>query len=407
MSSNEVAEKPGAVEFIALMALLTSIEALSIDAMLPALGDIGLALGATGNQAQLIVAMLFLGAAVGQFFSGALSDSFGRRRAVLSFGLLFLAGTAICILSTNFQHMIIGRLVQGFGAAGPYIVAIAIIRDRYKGREMARVMSFTMSIFIMVPIIAPLMGQVVLLVAEWRAIFYSIGVLSAVVLIWFAIRQPETLPPEARAPLSVSGYVASMRAVLGVRVLLIYTGMQGLILGAFIGYLSGAQPIFQGIYEQGALFPVYFAVLSIGIGAAALLNGALVVRLGMRRLTATAMVALAVLSLLFLLWSGAQDHHPPFVGVLIWLFAAIFCFGAAFGNVSAMALEPLGEQAGMGATMFGGVSTLLAVAIGGYVGHRFDGTLVPLALGFAVCAVLALALMFADDGSPWRDRSAE
>jgi DHA1 family bicyclomycin/chloramphenicol resistance-like MFS transporter len=398
-------QHPGLVEFIALMALLTAIEALSIDAMLPALGEIGLELGATGNEPQLIVSMLFLGAAIGQFFSGALSDSFGRRRAVLSFGLLYLVGTAVCILASDFSQMIAGRLLQGFGAAGPYIVAVAIIRDRYEGRGMARIMSFTMSVFIMVPIIAPMLGQGVLLFAEWRAIFYGFAVLSSVVLIWFALRQPETLAPAARVPVSLVGYARSARAVMSARPLVIYTAIQGLILGSFIGYLSGAQPIFQDVYEQGALFPVIFAVLAVAVGVASAVNGALVMRIGMRRLAATALAVLVVLSVLFLIWASSYEDRPPFSGVLIWLMASLFCFGLMFGNIGAIALEPLGAQAGMGATMFGGVSTLLAVAIGSYVGHSFDGTVVPLALGFAICPFLALLLMFLDGGSPWRDRS--
>ena len=407
MSSDKMSLKPGPVEFVALMALLTSIEALSIDAMLPALGEIGRSLGAEGNQPQLVIGSIFLGAAAGQFASGALSDSFGRRPAVFIFIALFLAGTAICAIAADFPQMLGGRVLQGFGAAGPHVVSLAIIRDRYEGREMARITSFVMSVFILVPVIAPMIGQGILFVAAWRAIFGALAALAGLLLIWFALRQPETLSPGARTPLSVLSYLESARSVLRARPLVIYTGVQGLILGAFVGYLSSTQQIFQDIYGQGALFPVFFALLSLAIGTAAALNSALVMRLGMHRLTATALVMLIALSALFLVWSEAQDGRPPFLVLLAWLGASIFCIGAAFGNISAMALEPLDENAGMGATLFGGTSTLLAMLIGVLIGQGFDGTVSPLALGFTVAPVAALALMWLDGGSPWRDRTKQ
>lgn len=405
MRSVEPSFNPGPVEFVALMALLTAIEALSIDAMLPALDDIGRSLGADGNQPQLVIGSIFLGAALGQFVSGALSDGFGRRPVVFVFIGLFMVGTAMCTLAADFGQMLSGRVLQGFGAAGPQIVSLAIIRDRYQGREMARIASFVMSVFILVPVIAPLMGQGILLVAEWRAIFGGLAAVAALVLIWFTVRQPETLPPRTRTPISVAGYVKAARSVLRARALVVYTGVQALIFGAFIGYLSSTQQIFQDIYDQGVLFPVFFAMLSLSIGVAAALNGSLVMRFGMHRLTATAFVVLSVLSILFLLWSQTHGGRPPFIGVLVWLAASIFCVGAAFGNLSAMALEPLGEQAGMGATLFGGVSTLIALLIGSFIGQGFDGTVSPLALGFAIAPVAALALMWMDGGSPWRERT--
>jgi len=397
---------PGPMEFVALMALMTAIEALSIDAMLPALDDIGHSLGADGNQPQLVIGSIFLGVAIGQFVSGALSDGFGRRPVVFVFVGLFMVGTAMCAFASDFAQMLTGRVLQGFGAAGPQIVSLAIIRDRYEGREMARIASFVMSVFILVPVIAPLMGQGILLVGEWRTIFVALAAVAILALIWFAVRQPETLPGEARTAISIAGYLAATRSVVKARPLVVYTGVQALIFGAFIGYLSSTQQIFQDIYDQGILFPVFFALLSLSIGVAAALNGSLVVRFGMHRLTASAFVVLCALSIVFLLWSESHGGRPPFTGLLAWLAASIFCVGAAFGNVSAMALEPLGEQAGMGATLFGGVSTLIALVIGSFIGQGFDGTVSPLALGFAVAPAAALALMWMDGGSPWRERAA-
>jgi DHA1 family bicyclomycin/chloramphenicol resistance-like MFS transporter len=402
MRESSASTKPGPKEFVALMALLGALDALSIDSMLPALDAIGASLGASGNEPQLIITSIFLGAAGGQFVSGALSDGLGRRRVVFIFIAIFLIGTAICVLSQDFNQMLVGRVLQGFGVAGPQIISLAIIRDRYEGRQMARIASFVMSVFIIVPVIAPLMGQGVLLIGEWRAIFWALAGVAVLLLIWFGLRQPETLPPDARTPLSAHSYLSAIYKVVRVRQLIIYTGIQGVILGAFIGYLSSAQQIFQGIYDQGTMFPVLFALVSLSIAAAAALNGAMVVHFGMHRLTATAFVVLIALSGAFFVWAQIHDGRPPFLGMLAWLAASIFCFGAGFGNLTAIALEPLGDQAGIGATIYGGASTLMAVLIAAVVGQSFDGTILPLALGFIIAPLLGLALMWLDRSSPWR-----
>ena len=390
--------RPGPREFIVLMALLTSLEAFAIDAMLPALPDIGADLGAAGNAPQLVIGALFLGAAFGQFVSGALSDALGRRPAIFIFIALFLAGSALCMFAESFQGMLAGRVLQGFGAAGPHVVSIAIIRDRYEGRGMARIFSFVMGIFIMVPVIAPGVGQAILFLVDWRGIFGVLAAYGVFLTIWFAARQPETLKPEARVQLSFQGYWAALRSALRIRSLLIYTGAQGLILGAFIGYLSSSQQIFQDTYGQGALFPLYFGSLAVCIGLSGAVNGVLVMRFGMRRLSSAAFVVLAAASFLFWLWASAAGGAPPFWATMAWLAVTVFCVGVGFGNLSALALDPLGDQAGMGATLFGGGSTLIALPIGALIGLSFDGGVGPLAAGFVVAPFAALLLMRLDRG---------
>lgn len=391
LSERPAAQRPGTREFICIMAALGALEAFSTDAMLPALDEIGVALAAEGNRAQLIIGAIFLGAAPGQFISGALSDMVGRRRSIFAFLVVFVAGTFLCIAAEDFQTMLLGRLLQGFGSAGPYTVSFAIIRDRFEGRDMARISSFVLSVFILVPVVAPLIGQVILTIADWRAIFLVLLGFAALLALWFGLRQPETLTPADRRVFAPRQLLRTCAEILRVRVVLASIAMAGLMLGAFIGYLSSAQPLFRGIYGFDESFPLVFAALSISIAAAGLVNGRLVTRVGMRGMIGFAFVTLIVASLVFL--AIATGGPVPFFVTFAYLAVAVFCFGLCFGNIGALAMEPLGHHAGMGATLFGGVSTLIAAPIGALIGQSLDGTVVPLAVGFLVCAALAFAVL--------------
>ena len=384
---------PGTAEFVALMAFLSALDAFSTDSMLPALGAIGAELGASGNAPQHVVSTFFLGMAAGQLVCGPLSDSYGRKRTIYAFLALYLAGTVVAILASGFGIMLAGRLLQGFGAAGPFVVTLAIIRDCYKGEAMARISSFVMSVFILVPIVAPLIGQGVLLIFDWRAIFVMLLAFALVVLVWFALRQPETLAPERRSSFTPALIWQALAATCGNAQALGYTVIEGFVFAALLGYLSSAQQVFQDLYGQGVRFPLYFGMLGFGVGAAALLNASLVLRLGMRRLTAIALAVLGIGSLAFLVWAVEHGGRPPFWSLMAYLAPALFCFGVLFGNLSALALEPLGEKAGMGATVFGALSTFIALPLGTLVGQSFDMTVIPLAAGFALLPLMALAVM--------------
>ncbi|MBX7233547.1 MAG: multidrug effflux MFS transporter [Caldilineales bacterium] len=388
------ATAPRLGEFVAMMALMTSLVAMSIDLMLPALADIGAELGVQRhNDNQLIVTMIFLGLAVGQLFYGPLSDSIGRKRAIyLGYGVFFI-GTLLALFAASFPMMLAGRLLQGLGVAGPRGVSLALIRDRFEGRPMAQVMSFISVIFILVPVIAPSLGQAILLVASWRAMFLVLLLMGVVSLLWFALRQPETLPAARRAPLSARRIARALREVLGNPIALGYTLMAGLIAGAFQGYLSSAQQIFQIQYGLGALFPLIFAVNALAIGLASFLNARLVLRYGMRALLRTALLGLCGLAVLLVGVALAMGGQPP-----LWLFMALlmpifFCVGVLFGNMNALAMEPLGHIAGVGAAVVGSLSILLATPLGAAVGQTYNGTVTPLALGFALLGLGALALM--------------
>jgi DHA1 family bicyclomycin/chloramphenicol resistance-like MFS transporter len=381
-------------EFVALMAMMMSLTALATDAMLPALDVIGADLGVTrANETQMVVSLLFLGMAVGQIFYGPLSDSFGRKPAIYAGYALFIVGCLLSIFAGAFQMMLIGRLLQGLGAAAPRSVSVALIRDQYEGRLMAKVMSFIMVIFILVPIIAPTMGQVMLMVADWRFIFVVFLLLALTTVIWFALRQRETLPPDHRLPFSAGRILAAFREVLTNRVALGYTVAAGLISGGFLGYLNSAQQVFQVQYGLGARFPLYFAGLALALGVASYLNGRLVMRYGMRLLSTWSSWTLGGLSLLFLAFAWLQAGHPPLWIFTVYMLISFFCIGVLFGNLNALAMEPLGHIAGVGAAVVGALSLLIATLLGMFIGQSYNGTILPLVTGFAVLALLAVAVM--------------
>jgi DHA1 family bicyclomycin/chloramphenicol resistance-like MFS transporter len=373
----------GLGEFVALMAFTMSLVALSIDAMLPAFPEMARDLQVTAaNDIQLVVSMLFIGLAIGQLFYGPLSDSIGRKPAIYIGFVLFILGSLLSMMASDFSTMLAGRLLQGIGTAGPRTVAVALIRDRFHGPEMARVMSFIMTVFILVPIFAPALGQAILLLAGWRTIFGAFIVLALATLVWLSLRQPETLPKDQRRPFTLKNIMAAFREVLRSRLAMVYTLVAGCVSGAFLSYLNTSQQIFQVQYGQGKLFPLYFGILAVSVGFAALLNSALVMRFGMHALVHRALLLMMALSWLFLAIVWAYSGHPP-----LWLFMAIclalfFCIGILFGNLNSIAMEPLGHVAGMASAVIGSITTLSAVVFSYLAGQAYDGTLFPLALAF-------------------------
>ncbi len=382
------------LEFVALMALVFSVVALAIDAMLPALGEIGQELGAThANDPQLIISIFLLGIVFGQAFFGPFSDSKGRKPAIYIGFAVFSIGCLVSIFSTSFSGMLAGRFLQGLGAAGPRITVVALIRDLFEGPEMARVMSLIISIFILVPIVAPAMGQALLIVADWRAIFYAFLGLTIISLTWFSVRQEETLAPGHRIPFSVRRVMGRVREIGGTRVTMGYTVVAGLMSGSFIAYLNSAQQIFQLQYGLGRMFPLYFATLAFFLGLATLLNSWLVVRFGMQVLAGTALWIIAIISIIFLPFSWALAGHPPLWTLMIYLMVSFFAVGLLFGNLNALAMEPLGHVAGTGSAFVGVVSTLIAVAAGTLIGQSYNGTILPLVTGYAVLSLFSLIMM--------------
>jgi DHA1 family bicyclomycin/chloramphenicol resistance-like MFS transporter len=331
--------------------------------------------------------------ACGLLFYGPLSDSTGRKPAIYVGLVLFLSGCLLSVFATSFSVMLAGRFLQGLGAAGPRIVVIALVRDQHAGRAMARIMSFVMAVFILVPALAPALGQAILAVAHWRAIFASLLVLAVIAFAWFAIRQPETLPRERRCPLRLRGIAEGVVETCANRQALGYTLAMGLIFGAFIGYLSSAQQVFQGHYGVGVLFPAYFAALALSIGSASVVNARLVMRFGMRNLSSRALWMLSSLSVVFLAVTAAAAGHPPLWAFMAFFMPVFFCIGILFGNFNALAMEPLGHIAGVAATVVGSLSTFISLLLGTVIGQGYDGTVLPLVVGFAVLGLAALVVL--------------
>ncbi|MAT97518.1 MAG: Bcr/CflA family drug resistance efflux transporter [Anaerolineaceae bacterium] len=366
---------------------MMALTALSIDAMLPALAQIGSDLQVqNANDRQLVISMIFVGLAFGQLFFGPLSDSTGRKPAIYAGLVLFMFGSLMSMFAVNFPMMLLGRLLQGVGVSAPRAVTLALVRDQFAGRGMARVMSFVMTVFILVPMLAPSMGQAILSFSSWRAIFGSFLLLATIALVWFALRQPETLAPENRAPFTGRRIINTAQEIMKNRLALGYTVTAGLVSGAFIGYLNSAQQIFQEQYELGTLFPIYFGVIASSIGLASLLNSRLVMQLGMRLLVRGSLLIIFGLSVVALGIAPFFAGQPPFWVFMAYLMLSFFCVGVLFGNLNALAMEPLGHIAGIGAAVVGALSTLISVLLGTLIGQSYNGTILPLVIGLGVLA---------------------
>jgi MFS transporter, DHA1 family, multidrug resistance protein len=374
------------IEFIILMSALIAITALTIDMMMPALPVIGKDLGVRfPNNNQLIISFLMMGTSIGLLFFGPLSDSVGRKPPMIIGMLLFAVGCVISIMAQNLPVMLVGRCLQGIGLGAPRALTVAIIRDQYTGDAMARIMSFIFMIFILAPMIAPALGQAILLFVSWHWIFVFFLLLGLLLLYWFQLRQPETLKKEYQAAFSFGQFFKNIKLITFNPTALGFAVASGFISGAFLGYLSSAQQIFQEQYGLGKLFPIYFAVLSLSLGLASLINSKLVLRLGMRRLSKIAVLSIIVIAFIFLLLVVHKQGRPPLTWMMGFMMVILFCNGILFSNLSSMAMEPLGKISGFGSTFVGTISSLISVPVGIIIGRSYAGTVTPLVIGYLLC----------------------
>jgi DHA1 family bicyclomycin/chloramphenicol resistance-like MFS transporter len=379
-------------KFIVMMAAFMASVAISIDAMLPALDIIGRDLAVADiNHTQYILVLIFGGMAIGQLLCGPASDALGRKKVLYAGLALFAAGSLVSMLAPNFAVMLIGRFMQGLGVAGPYVSAVAIIRDRHSGAEMARIMSFVMMIFVLVPSIAPALGQGILFVANWRWIFGMLLGCAVLLAIWVYASLPETLPPEKRLRLRAVDLWMGFREVFANRTTTGYMVCMGLTFGSFMGYLNSTRQIFQDQFETGPMFSAYFGGLALVFGLSSLCNASIVRRFGMRRLCQSAAGAIILSSMAFLAWCHLWGEALwPFLAYVSVLY---FAMGLMFGNLNAIAMEPMGHVAGIASAVIGATSSVISLCLGTLIGQLYDGTLAPVTTGFLILSACCLLLM--------------
>ena len=386
-------QKLGKVEFIALMAMMFATISFSIDAMMPALPDISADIAPVGvAQAALVMTFFVIGMGAGTFFTGPLSDAYGRKPVVYAGLAIYALGAILSWIAPTIETMLAARVLQGLGAAGPRVVSAAIIRDLYKGRAMASIMSLTMVVFLLVPGIAPLLGAVIADAFGWRTIFGAFLVFGLVLLVWFSQRISETLPLEARRPLRVPLMLDAVRQMFANRTVLLSILVQTLMLMILFSVLTMVQPIFDVTFGREDSFPLWFGAVAVSSGVSSLLNAAIVGHFGMRRLVTWALAAQVIVSLTFVAWI-ASDLPYQFPFFLFWLWGVMFQGGLTVANLNAIAMEPMGHIAGMAASVIGAVSTVIGAAMASPIGLMFDGTPMALIVTVLVASSVASVLM--------------
>ncbi len=392
-------------EFVALAAALMATQAIAIDAMLPAFPTIGRALAVVDeNHVQWIVTAYMTGLGASQFFWGMISDRFGRRPILLGGVAAYVAAALACASSRSFEALLAWRFVHGM-SAGSVIVTRSVIRDFYSGRHMARVMSLTFVVFLMVPVLAPSVGQLILLALPWRYIFVLCGGFAALVWAWAFARLPESLHPEYRLSLTASHVVGAVRLVLGNRICVGYAAAMTVMFGSIMAYVGMVQQIFAEVFARPALMPSMFALCAAFMGVAAYTNSRIVERFGMRVISHTALLA-------FLLVTGAHTLVVVLGAERVWTFVALqavtmACFSLSVSNFGAMAMEPVAAIAGIGASLQGCISTFGGALVGAFIGRGFHGSTLPLAAGALGCGLVSLVfVLFAERGRLFRPQHA-
>ena len=379
-------------EVVTLVAALMSLAALGIDSMLPALPAIGEALGvARANDNQYVITAFVAGFGAGHLIHGPLADRFGRRRILVVALTLYAATNILCAVAASFPLLLAARVLGGIAIAATRVATVALVRDCFHGRAMARVMSIAFIVFMIVPVLAPAFGAFVLLFGGWREIFWVIAGCSLAVLAWFAWRMPETLHPEDRLSLSPGRILAGWRTAATERRSAGYTLATTALIGALYGYLNSIQQILADTFGRPRLLIVIFATSSATMAAANLFNARLVMRLGTRRLGHSALVVLILASFTHLVI--ALSGHETLITFAVLQAVTLGCFGLSSANFSAMAMEEMGHIAGTASSVQGFVSICIAALLGALIGQAFDGTTVPLTAGFLAAGVVALAIV--------------
>jgi MFS transporter, DHA1 family, multidrug resistance protein len=399
--SRSLARALGFREFLVLTAAIMACQAIAVDTMLPALPAIGRDLGVTNpNRTQWVITAYIAGIGIGQLFWGMLSDRFGRRRMLLIGFTLYVIAAAAVGMSASFETLLAWRFAHGIAAAS-MVISRSIIRDLYGGRQMARVMSLTFIVFIMVPIVAPSVGQLVLMLAPWRALFHVFCAFAAAVLVWVYFRLPETLHPEYRMTLTAGHIVRAIGQVAADRASLWYTLAVALMFGSIIGYVGMMPQIFGAVFHRPSVMPSVFALCAASMGVASFLNSTVVERFGMRIISqAGLLVFIAASGLHALVAALGLETLRTFI---VLQGATMGCLGLIMANFGAMAMEQMGSVAGIAASLQGCVGTCGGAVVAALIGQRFNGSTVPLAVGALLCGLLSLGfVLFAEGGRLFR-----
>lgn len=383
-------------EFVVVIASIMALNPFAMDMMMPALPNIASTFQIpVPNRMQEVLSIFLIGFGLGQFVMGTLSDRFGRRPVLLGGMILYCAASVLAISAPSFEALLLARVLQGLGTSATRVIATSIVRDCYTGRRMASVMSLAMMVFIAVPVIAPSFGEALMLWTGWRGIFVVLTVYGILALIWSALRVPETLPASERKPLVAGEILSAFRQTVTNRQTLGYAVAAGAVQGTIFGFVFTAQQVFTGIYQLGQYFPLAFAAIAIGFAIAGFLNARLVGRIGMRVMSHSALIGFVVVAaVLFGVVNVTTLPLPAFLAI-----SALMMFGSGlmFANFTAMAMEPQGHIAGTASSLYGTITTLLGIGIGTVIGQDYDGTLLPFATGFFVCALAALATVAATE----------
>jgi MFS transporter, DHA1 family, multidrug resistance protein len=383
-------EPMGFPEFVVAIASIMALNPFAMDMMMPALPNIASTFQIpVPNRLQEVLSVFLIGFGLGQVVMGTLSDRFGRRPVLLGGMIVYCVASVLAISAPSFEGLLLARVLQGLGTSATRVIATSIVRDCYTGRRMASVMSLAMMVFIAVPVIAPSFGQAVMLLTGWRGIFAVLTVYGTLALIWSALRMPETLPPSERKPLVLSGILSAFRQTLTNRQTLGYAVAAGAVQGALFGFVFTAQQVFTGIYQLGRYFPLAFAAIAVGIAVAGFINARLVGRIGMRVMSHTALIGFVVVAAV--MFGAVNVTTLPLPAFMALSALMMFAFGLMFANFTTMAMEPQGHIAGTASSLYGSITTLLGIGIGTVIGQDYDGTLLPFATGFFVCALASLA----------------
>jgi DHA1 family bicyclomycin/chloramphenicol resistance-like MFS transporter len=380
-------------ELVAMVASLSALNALAIDIMLPALPDIGADFALTNdNDRQLVIVSYVALFGVAQLIYGPLADAYGRRSVLLGALVIFIAGSALCVVAPNFELFLAARALQGVGAAATRVIAIAVVRDLTEGRRMAQIMSMAMTVFMIIPIIAPGIGQLLLFVAPWRWIFGALLIYSFGVAAWALLRLPETLSPAHRRPFAPAAIVGGYAIVLKDRQTVGYMLASMFLTACLFGYITCSEQLFVDVFALGPAFPLAFAAIALAISGGTFANSRIVMRLGMRRISNMSM-----------LWfAGAAALHAlvaVFVGDMFWLFMLLLAltfsvFGLMSSNFNALAMTPMGHVAGSASALFGAITASGGALLGALIARAFDGTTAPFLIGVTFAALCVLATVW-------------